>query len=365
MRSVRRARGLFAAAWMLASLAACQAPALVGTPCARDADCSAALACAFGRCRDECREARDCSPGSRCIALASGGVCALDQENHCDTHVCPSPLACVIDQCRTACARDGDCVSGPCVDGTCAEPLRGVGTAPVARLVSSAYFTDWFGPAYGTSGVGRTGFQISSVGVQDGELLLLIGCIDNGSTTAWPSPLAPGFTQLDQDTWGTDVQTCVVAWKLADHEPSTYAGTYGQGIVSGSSVLALVAITGARSVDPIADYLVTPTSGTDAMPVLARSTGVITRTPDTLVVFAANADWTCSGAHDVSATVPEGFSTLLHLGDQGSQTCDWTWLQIETMTQHAIGPTGPISTTQTSSTPCAGTGWTAALAISP
>lgn len=365
MRGVRRGRGVFAAAWLLGTLAACQAPAGTGTPCARNADCSAPLACAFGRCRPECRDARDCPLGSRCILAASGGVCALDQENHCDTQVCPSPLACVGDQCRTECTLDMDCVSGPCTGGTCAEPVSTDHTAPVARLISAAYFTDWYGTAYGTPGMGRTGYEIRSVGVRDGELLLLIGCIDNGSTTVWPSPLGPGFTQLEQDTWGTDVQTCVVAFKVAGAEPSTYAGTYGQGIFSGSSVLALVAISGARSVDPITDYLATPTPGTNATPVVASSTGLITSSPDTLVVFAASADWACTASHVVSATVPPGFSTLLHRGDQGTDACDWTWLQIETMTQHVAGPTGQISSTQTSSTGCTGTGWTAALAIAP
>lgn len=357
-------RRVCAAAWLLVCVGACQAPAGAGESCTRNADCGGTLTCAFGRCRDACRESRDCALGSRCIVSGTSGVCALDQENHCDTAVCPAPLACVVDQCETSCTLDTDCISGPCVGGTCAEPVRGAPAIPSARLAASAFYTDWYGPMYGTPGMSRAGFEIRADGVHDGELLLLIGCVDNGSSTAWPSPIASGFTQLDQDAWGSDLETCVVAWKIAASEPATYAGTYGSGIVSGSSVLALVAVSGARSVGPIADYLVSPTPpGTNTDPVIASSPGIDTTEPDTLVLFAASADWTCAMAHSVSASVPSGFTTLLHMGDQGNDDCDWTWLQIESMVQHASGPTGQISATQTSTPGCTGSGWTATIAI--
>lgn len=68
-----------ASVWMLG----CQSPLAQGEPCARSSDCAAPLACAYGRCRIECTEARDCSPGLRCIDDGAGGVCTLEVEEHC------------------------------------------------------------------------------------------------------------------------------------------------------------------------------------------------------------------------------------------------------------------------------------------
>lgn len=359
----RRSATRLATAVLVVFLGACQAPASTGATCTRDAECAAPLTCSYGRCHEQCHVARDCPLESRCILGASGPVCALDPESHCDGALCPSPLVCAQDQCRTECRVDADCLAGSCTGGTCAEPVRTGDLAPVARLVSSAHFTDWYGPAYGTHGMSRAGFAIETAGVRDGELLLLIGCVDNGSSTAWPSPLAPGFTQLGQDTWGSDQQTCVVAWRIAAAEPESYAGSYGPGIVSGSSVLALVAVSGARSVNPIATYALVAPAQADTDPVDATSSGLVTTGSDTAIVFAASADWTCPVAHGVSSTLPAGFTSLLHEGDHGDDTCDWTWLQIATASQHAAGPTGPLSSTERGTPACTGSAWTAAIAI--
>lgn len=354
----------FACLATCALLVACQAPAESGAPCARAADCAEPLTCAFGRCRAECLASRDCALGSRCIVGPTAGVCALDEENHCDATVCPAPLSCVVDQCRTGCAGDADCVAGPCVAGTCVEPSRGSG-APVARRVSSAFFSDWFGTAYGTQGMSRMGYEVSTGDVRDGELLLLIGCVDNGSPTVWPNPMAPGFTQLVQTTWGTDGQTCVVDWRIASHEPPSYAGLYGPNIASASAVIALVAVDGARTINPITTYASAPDSAAPADPVVASSAGLTTTVPDTLVLYAASADWTCNFTHTVSASAPAGFATILHQGDHGDAGCDWTWLAIETTSVHDPGPTGPITGTQAGTPGCAGTAWTAVIAIAP
>jgi hypothetical protein len=157
----------------------------------------------------------------------------------------------------------------------------------------------------------------------------------------------------------------VIDWRIADAEPPSYAGTYGPGIMSGSAVISLVAVSGARSVDPIARYVVLPGSLPDVDPVVATSPGLVTTVPDTLVLYAASADWTCDYAHSVSTTVPPGFSTLVHLGDHGGDTCDWTWLQIETTTIHDPGRIDGITSTHTSAPACTGTAWTAAIAIEP
>ena len=121
--------GSTANAWTVvavaAVLAACQASAALGGSCSRASDCAAPLACAFGRCRPECRQSRDCPPGSRCIVSGSGAACTLDSENHCDTSVCPAPLVCMSDQCRTRCTSTTSCVAATasCEMQTCVEPV--------------------------------------------------------------------------------------------------------------------------------------------------------------------------------------------------------------------------------------------------
>lgn len=113
-----------AAVVLLALAAACEAPAPVGSGCARNTDCVAPLACTYGRCRAQCIGARDCAPGLRCIATAAGpGVCTLAPEERCTPAVCAPPLACIEGQCRTSCEVDTECRTGACTAGSCVEPV--------------------------------------------------------------------------------------------------------------------------------------------------------------------------------------------------------------------------------------------------
>ena len=134
--------------------------------------------------------------------------------------------------------------------------LAGVPTTPMPRLIAQAWYSSATATTYAsTVGMTKMGFEIPTAGIVDGDLVLFIASIDNGSNTVWPNPIAPGFTQLAQNFYGSDGETFVVAYKLASGEPPKYTGTYGSGIGSGSSAIALIAVSGANKVMPIDNSL--------------------------------------------------------------------------------------------------------------
>lgn len=239
---------------------------------------------------------------------------------------------------------------------------------PVARVVSQAYWTNWFDMPnpIGTPGTSFTGYSLPTQGVADGELLLIVACVDNGSDTVWPDPLGPGFTQIEQRRWGNDGQSCSVNWKIASSEPAAYTGTYGPGIVSASALLVLLAVSGADTID---DHMFTYGAGTGTNPVSATSPGVTTSAPDSLVVYATGSDWECFEVTSVAFTVPAGFTQLFVSTDRGgiANRKDWTAFQIATRPMSVPGATGAITSSETSdgSPQCLATPWTAAIVIPP
>jgi hypothetical protein len=238
---------------------------------------------------------------------------------------------------------------------------------PTARVLAQAYWTNWFGTELGTPGTNITGYSIDTAGVVDGELLVLVACVDNGSDTVWPTPLGPGFTELWQRRWGNDGQTCAIDSKIADHEPAAYTGTYGPGIISGSSLLALVAIDHTAGTDPIEASMMTTGSGAGTNPVATVSPGLATTVADSLVLYVTGSDWQCYEVTDVSFTVPAEFTSLFASSDRGGVMKDWTTFQIDERLVPEAGSTGPIASTETSTgtAACVATPWTAALAIAP
>ena len=139
-------------------LAACQVGATPGAACTRTSECTAPLACAFGRCRAECREARDCPLVARCVSTQGGpGVCLLPTEAACtgDTD-CPSALLCRAGACRAPCRSSDECL-GDCdlASATCVEPGEerdggvrdgGAGDAGTLALDDAGYTTGITGP---------------------------------------------------------------------------------------------------------------------------------------------------------------------------------------------------------------------------
>jgi hypothetical protein len=256
------------------------------------------------------------------------------------------------------CGSDGYC-HAPDDEDTCRD--GGGGSEPVPRLIRNAYFSG-LGSSFGMS---QTGFLISTGGIEDGDLVLFIASIDNGGETTYPSPIAPGFTQLDQHFYGNDGQTYVVAWKIASGEPTTYAGTYGPGtpgVVSGASTVTLIAVSGADPLTPINASASSFDTGANMSPVVGSSSGVTTTVDHCLVVYASGADWaTMSGT--TSFTPPTGFTPLTEIADHGDTTWDWTAQQVDYTTQSSAGATGAIAGSMAGTHP--GVAWTAIIAIAP
>jgi hypothetical protein len=126
-------RGLLVVSALLAACSGGSKPP-VGKPCLMNSECNNPLSCTFGKCHDQCREARDCQPGQLCVRAVGGQVCVLEMEEKCGLNsMCPDGLYCAKDlKCRNQCETAKDCATATqqCVEGTngtmptkvCAEP---------------------------------------------------------------------------------------------------------------------------------------------------------------------------------------------------------------------------------------------------
>ena len=235
---------------------------------------------------------------------------------------------------------------------------------PTPRLIANAFFSNWTGTTYAsTTGMTKTGFEVPTGGIVDGDLVIFVGAIDNGSNTLWPDPIAPGFTQIAQNYFGSDGQTFVVAYKIASGEPAKYSGTYGVGNGSGSATITLIAVSGANKTKPIDDSLAGFSSAAGTTPVAGGSAGVVTTSPSCALILASGADWLGAGGTN-NWTLPGGFTSLAQFGDHGTLAWDWTSQQVSWAPEAAAGPTGTISWSATGS-PQNGQPWTVLIAVAP
>lgn len=239
---------------------------------------------------------------------------------------------------------------------------------PTPRLIAQAWWTNQTGFTYASPGMIKTGFSIPTTGIVNGDLVLFIANIDNGSDTLWPTPIAPGFTPIIQKYFGSDGQTFIAAWKIANNEPSTYTGTYGQGNGSGSSVIALIAVSGANSAMPIDHALgsYSMAGGTD--PVNGSSPGFTTTAANCTLILAGGVDWL--GTNDANTyTLPNGFTFLSQIGDHASLSpplnWDWTSQFVSWSTRTTPGATGAINWTANGTNTVMGIPWTVLIAVAP
>ncbi|HET9953692.1 MAG TPA: hypothetical protein VFQ61_04280 [Polyangiaceae bacterium] len=86
----------------------------LGGLCAKDGDCQASLACAFGTCHKTCKDASVCGVGLLCVNGPTSGVCQLPSEAVCSqTQACPIGQKCSADgQCRDSCDSGNSCSNG-------------------------------------------------------------------------------------------------------------------------------------------------------------------------------------------------------------------------------------------------------------
>jgi hypothetical protein len=277
---------------------------------------------------------------------------------------CPADETCGGDLFCHAAGEPATCTDPPDAGPVDASTIDATpGHAPVPRLIGNAWYTDYSGTTFESPPeMSKEGFSISTAGIHDGDLVIFVASIDNGGPTTWPAPLAPGFQQLAQQYFGGDGQTFVVAWKIADHEPAVYAGAYGTSGGSGSSVISIIAITGASPVKPIDTSYVSLQTSAASSPVVCESPGVTTTVDDALVLFVGGSDWSnLTGSN--TFTLPDGFTSLVQLGDRGNNMWDWSSHEIGYAIQAQAGATGPLvgslAGTQT------GQGYSVVVAIAP
>lgn len=98
--------------------------------CSLNSDCAAGLKCALGRCRTECVASSDCGSGGSCVSDGTSGVCqpAAEKNTPCDKQSdCSAPLACASDyRCRNLCKTIADCNVLGITGRLCAKDSSGV-----------------------------------------------------------------------------------------------------------------------------------------------------------------------------------------------------------------------------------------------
>lgn len=231
---------------------------------------------------------------------------------------------------------------------------------PFVRFASSEWFSNWSGSTYKSTNMPavNTGYSVGTSGVVNGDLLLFIGTIDNGTgaNSIWPNPVAPGFTQLSQIYYGNDTETYVVAWKIANNEPATYSGAYGAGLISGSSVITLVAIGGVNPTTPIVASWFGNGGATNSLTPAGVTASLIAPVANCIAVYMGGVDWNVTPGSN-TFIAPSGYTILAQLGDRGGGTWDWTSQMVAYKTLFSAGPTGAVTGSYSTGSAPGGVPW--------
>jgi len=207
-------------------------------------------------------------------------------------------------------------------------------------------------------------YEISTAGVVNGDLLIFLGSVDSINSNAWPNPIAPGFTQLDQTYFGQDLQTVVTAWKIANAEPPTYSAPYVGGPAGPmSAALSLIAISGADQAQPLRQTFSIAQTSQPAANASFSSPGVTTTVPNCLVLVAAMVDWQGTPPGTNTADWQPGFTELVHVGDRGDGSSDWSTVGVAYRVFPLAQATGVINATFPSTR--TGMTWHGVVAVCP
>jgi len=128
------------AAWLVLAAPACSTSTSVAASlvaeeaCHLNSDCAPGLLCALGACRAMCMTAADCNTadqtGGTCVDNGDVAVCRYADENNtpCSKQAdCPAPLACASDyRCRNLCDTSADCNVLGITGRVCAKDAQGV-----------------------------------------------------------------------------------------------------------------------------------------------------------------------------------------------------------------------------------------------
>ena len=222
----------------------------------------------------------------------------------------------------------------------------------------------------GSPGMSQQGYGVSTSGIADGDLVLFIANIDNGTSDLWVLPT--NFLPLYQVFYnGGDGQTFVAGYKIVDSaagEGLAYTESYGPGVASGCAVVMIMAVTGFDRVHPF-DAKAMSEGSVAANPVVLRGQLTTTRANDR-IVLAGGADWLSgygSNAQSGNTTfdVPSGYDLVDGIADSGGIAFTWTSQLIATRVAATPGDTGIEDAHMLSSPTVTGTPWTVQLAIAP
>ena len=105
--------------------------------------------------------------------------------------------------------------------------------------------------------------------------------------------------------------------------------------------MVLLAVSGARLVDPIDEWWFRWSTQTYDTTVVGAPPEATVHTPGEALIFFMGADWSqLGGSH--TATPPSGFVPVTDFGDHGNQDWDWTSMQVAWGYQADTGPTGVV-----------------------
>jgi hypothetical protein len=236
----------------------------------------------------------------------------------------------------------------------------------VPRLISRAYWNDDGGLS--SPGMAKYTYSLTTSGVVEGDLLVIIGNVDNTPTVSRPS----GFSPLFAHFYGMDGQTYFAFYKrAAANEPPELTGGYTPGSTSGGATLVLLAIHGAS--EDLSAYRTDNDLCTNDVPtpcgqmtISATSMGVTTTVANSIVLYAAGVDWRAQTS-TAGFTMPTDFLQLAAFSDKGTGDYWWTSQMVGWRLANTVGPTGPISGTisDVGSSPHNGQFWSIAIAVAP
>jgi hypothetical protein len=236
------------------------------------------------------------------------------------------------------------------------------------RLAARAYWNLEAG--MGTPMMDHETFALPSAGVLPGELLIIIGSVDNQPVITAP----PGFTLLTKNPYGDgETQTYVAYWKIATTtEPEYYVGKYPNNNMTGASSAAgtyvLLRVGLARDTPAIAflnETCAPNCTYTSAMP--TPSQGVDTTVDNSIVIYAAGGNWVSTDGLEVY-DMPTGFTQLAAFGDYGYARFDWTDIMVGWQLVPTARPAVPVSGTITCDQGghiSMGSPWTVEIAVAP
>jgi hypothetical protein len=225
-------------------------------------------------------------------------------------------------------------------------------------VIANAHYSDTRATPMNSAGHYYLAVPLNSI--HEGDLLVIIGNVDNGPQ--WQKPDA-SWQQQRNVFFGNDGQTFVVFTKTATaSEPDHYEGAI-LAVSSGACTVTLLAIPKAGNIS--VQHRVAPTcgSGCGENPVINIADPVTTTVDNTMVIFAAGADWLDQTAM-LSTMAPTGYTTLASFGDRDAQDFWWT-TQLVAYTIYTDPQTTPTLMGSTTSSSINGESWAVTIAIEP